>query len=114
MTVAKTSEGAGIITLLRNVSLPSVLLGRKILFTVHPEYRSLSLTIISLGFYYCQSKKKLNLSEKWKGMPSITIYIIHYIPIFMFFIQRCEENRQTSSQCSVLGEISRLGKRIIQ
>ena len=63
----ESSFNVDVISLLKDRSQPFTPHGRKVLFSVAPEYRYLTLCIISLGCYYRQSKYKVDLMRKWKG-----------------------------------------------
>lgn len=60
-----------IILALQDQERPSAALAREMLCSVVPAYRGLVLLVVSMGFYYARSPRRVDLSKNWKGMARI-------------------------------------------
>lgn len=56
-----------IILALQDIDRPCAALAREMLCSVVPSYRGLVLVVVSLGFYYARSPRRVDLSKNWKG-----------------------------------------------
>jgi proteasome lid subunit RPN8/RPN11 len=60
-----------ILMALQEKDSPSAALARSMLSSVVPPYRGLVLVLISMGFYYSRSPRRVDLAKKWKTYTKI-------------------------------------------